>query len=134
MAEHPNVEKIRAMYEGAAKGDFSPWLVAVHPDVDWHFNGRSWIGGDHKGLANVQELFGKLFMASNGTFSTIPRDIVGNDRHVVSIVDASATVGGEEIVTTVALVWTFEDGKAVDVREHIFDVYRVDEVLGETAP
>ncbi len=134
MAEHPNVERIRRVYEGAARTDPAPFIEALDPDVVWHFAGRSWMAGDHRGLPDVGQLFMNIAALSGGTFKTDPVDILGNDERVVSVVNASAARNGHTVDTSVCVVWTFKDGKVVDAREHIYDLYAVDDLWGDTRP
>jgi ketosteroid isomerase-like protein len=79
-------------------------------------------------------LFMTLSAFTDNTFKAVPRHIVGDDACVVSVVDAGATFRGRSFETPVAVVWTFRDGRVVDVREHVYDVEGLDALWAGERP
>jgi ketosteroid isomerase-like protein len=131
MADHPNIATVAAMYADASG---AAWFTALSPDVTWHFPGSSWMGGTYNGVPDVLRLFMTLGAFTDNTFKAVPRAIVGGDDHVVSIVDASATFREHSFDTSVAVVWTFQDGRIVDVREHVYDLAGLDDFWAGERP
>jgi ketosteroid isomerase-like protein len=119
--EHENVQRIRDLYRGIAEGDVATFADLIHPDVVWHFPGSSWMAGTRKGIADVGAMFMELSARTNNRFAPRLRDAVGNGERVVSIVDAHITVDGETFDSPVCVLYEFEGGKVVEVREFIFE-------------
>jgi len=46
MAEHPNVERFRRLYEAFSKGDVDTIREALADDLVWHVPGRHRFSGD----------------------------------------------------------------------------------------
>lgn len=111
-----------------------PLLGLVGKDTVWSYSGRSWMAGDHAGPAGIAGLFMNISRLTGGTFKPAPVDIVGNERHVVSIVEASASMAERDMRTPVCVLWTFDGDRLVGVREHIYDLYAVDAFWGEVEP
>lgn len=131
MTDHANVTAISAIYSDPSGA--APFNVLA-PEVVWDMPGSSWMGGTHHGTAAVARLFMALGEITDHNFTTVPRGIVGDDEYVVSIVDASMTFRGRTFTTSVAVVWRFEDGHVVEVREHGFDVAGLDAFWGGEQP
>jgi ketosteroid isomerase-like protein len=134
MSQHPHVTKIAEVYDGMACGNPLPLLSVLAPDVAWHFPGSSWMAGTQHGPNDVLRLFLNVGAMTDGTFKVEAIDIVGGDRHVASVVRASATREGRRFETPAVVVWTFEHGQVVDVREHVFEVAGLDEFWGDASP
>ena len=134
LSAEDRVALVRAVYEGVAAGDPMPFVNLLHPDVTWHFPGTSWMGGDFHGAPAVLQLFADIARMTGGTFSPVPRHVVGDDEVVVSVVEATASFGGRTLATPVCVVWRFEGDKVVDGREHIFDVAGLDALWGDARP
>jgi len=88
---HPNEELLRRGYEAFAKGDLDTVMSIFDEDIGWHEPGRNPLGGDLKGHQQVQELFGRIFEMSGGTFSIEIHDIVADDEHAVAMVRTRAS-------------------------------------------
>jgi ketosteroid isomerase-like protein len=131
MTNHASVSAISAVYDdptGAAL------FAVLAPDAVWHMPGASWMGGKHEGTAAVARLFTSLAQITNGSFSTVPRHIVGDDECVVSLVDASFSFRSRSFSTPVAVAWRFQDGRVVEVREHGFDMAGLDDFWADERP
>ena len=118
-----NATAVAAVYDDTSGGAL---FAVLAPEVVWHFPGSSWLGGRHEGTDAVARLFITLAQVTEGTFSSVPRHIVGDDEYVVSVVDASLTFRGTTFTSPVAVVWRFEGDRVVEVREHVYDVAGLD--------
>jgi uncharacterized protein len=87
VAEHPNVQLLRKGYEAFAKADMQAVGDILAEDVVWHSPGNNPISGDYKGKDQVFGLFAKLMELTQGTFHQEIHDALGNDEHVVVLVD-----------------------------------------------
>ena len=114
MAEHPNVEAVRAGLEAFMKGDMETMSSNMADDVVWHIPGKHEWAGDYRGKAEVVGRFQR--MAQAGVTSSIDEihDIVGNDEHVVALVKLTITRAGKSVTTNSVQVYHVKDGKAIE--------------------
>ena len=124
---HPNEELLRGAYEAFAKGDLGTVMSIFDEDIVWHEPGRSPLSGDFKGHQQVQELFGRLFEMSGGTFSIEIHDILANDEHAVAMVRTRATRSGKSLDAPQCHVWHVSNGKATEFWNLTLDPYAADE-------
>jgi ketosteroid isomerase-like protein len=124
---HPNEELLRRGYEAFAKGDLGTVMSIFDEDIVWHEPGRSPLSGDFKGHQQVQELFGRIFEMSGGTFSIEIHDILANDGHAVVMLRSRATRPGKSLDSVECHVWHLSNGKATEFWGVPFDLYAADE-------
>jgi hypothetical protein len=124
---HPNEELLRRGYEAFAKGDLDTVMSIFDEDIVWHEPGRNPLAGDFKGHQQVQELFGKIFEMSGGTYSNEIHDILANDEHGVVMVRARAKRSGKSLDAMTCHVWHLSNGKASVFWDLTFDLYAADE-------
>jgi uncharacterized protein len=110
-----------------AKGDLGTVMSNFDNDIVWHDPGRSSISGDFKGHQQVQELFGRVFEMSGGTFSIEIHDILANDEHAVAMVRARAKRSGKSLDAPECHVWHLRNGKATEFWNVTLDLYAADE-------
>ena len=123
---HPNEELLRRAYEGFAKGDLGTVMSIFDENIIWHEPGRSPLSGDFKGHQEVQELFGRIFEMSGGTFSIEIHDILANDEHAVAMVRARAERSGQSLDVVGCHAWHLSNGKATEFWNLTFDPYAAD--------
>jgi hypothetical protein len=124
---HPNEDLLRRGYEAFAKGDLDTVMSIFDEDIVWHEPGRSPLGGDSKGHQQVQELFGRVFEMSGGTFSIEIHDILANDEHAVALVRTRAERPGKSLDEMESHVWHLSNGKAREFWNLTWDTYAADE-------
>jgi uncharacterized protein len=124
---HPNEELRRQGYEALAKGDLDTVMSIFDDDIVWHEPGRSPLSGEFRGHQQVQELFGRIFEMSGGTFSNEIHDILANDEHAVVMLRARAKRSGKSLDAPACHVWHLGNGKATEFWELTFDPYAADE-------
>ena len=83
--EHPNVALIREGMEAFNNGDIDAYAEQLSDDIVWHQIGAPTLNGK-------QELAANMPADDTGwSITTELHDIVGNDDHVVALVNAHAT-------------------------------------------
>jgi len=106
MDEHPNVALVRNYDEQMQAGNWDALMDVVADDVEWHEIGRSEpIRGKQALVERMQSAFGDAQVTGK------THDIVGNDDHVVMLVDATATRGDETFNYRTAEILHIRDGK-----------------------
>ena len=107
MAEHPNVTLAREMADAMARGDLEAAASYLADDVIWHEIGRA---EPRRGKAELAASMGEVDYEITGQL----HDILGNDEHVVALVDATGTRGGRTLEYRVAEIYHIRDGKVVE--------------------
>ena|SRR5205085_235122 len=121
MIEHPNASVLRRLYEAFARGDFAALSDLLADTVVWHVPGRSLVAGSYHGREELLGYFGQLVELSGGTFKAESRDIVANDKHVVSLEHLTAERAGKSLDIELALVVRVSDGRIVEARDYFSD-------------
>lgn len=125
MGGHPNVEVVRNLLEAFNKQDREAIDEYMAEDVVWHMiGGRTAVG--------LKEL--ELFLTESDLGPTIHaevHDIVGNDDHVVALVEATADTGNEKFTYRTAEIVHVEDGKETERWAFSDDTGRIVEFFGQ---
>lgn len=103
MADHPNAAIIRNLYESGASG---PWDI-VTDDVVWHVIGRD---QPYRGKVEMRQM-------PRGDWEYIDgktHDVVGNDEHVIGLIEETARRGGETITFRTAEIYHMRDGQITE--------------------
>jgi len=125
---HPNEDVVRGGYAAFGRGDIEALQSQFFaPDVRWHFPGRSPFAGDYVGLAEVLGWLVRSAEASGGTLRVELHDVVGNDDHVVALVNVRAEREGKKLDDNSVQVFHVKDGKATEVWTYPANVYAEDE-------
>ena len=108
MEEHPNVTAARAMFEAFDTQDVESIRANMAEDVVWHM-----IGGET--VVGLQAL-AEMMAAAEGDFriETEVHDIVGNDEHVIALVNATAIAGDQTFSYRTAEIAHVKDGKVTE--------------------
>ena len=125
MDEHPNVTAVRAWGKALEDGDLSAAADGVADDVEWHEIGRSEpTRGKDALAARMQETMGDFAI----TGST--HDVVGNDEHVVQLLNVTASRGGRTLEYRTAEIYHMRDGKITARWAFSDDTARILEFFG----
>jgi ketosteroid isomerase-like protein len=124
---HSNEDLYRRGLEAFQKGDLDTLRGHLAEDVVWHVTGRSQFAGDHKGVAEVLQLFGRQAEATGGTLNLELHDVCANDEHAVGLLRLTAERNGRRLDDRGAHVVHIRDGKIVESWYHPMDQYAVDE-------
>jgi ketosteroid isomerase-like protein len=107
MAEHPNLTVAREMGEAMSRGDLEAAASYLADDVIWHEIGRA---EPRRGKAELAASAGAVDYEITGRL----HDIVGNDEHVVALIDATGTRGDHSLSYRVAEIYHVRDGKVIE--------------------
>ena len=128
MSEHPNVATARAGIEAFVKGDVATLAAAIADDVVWHAPGNNPYSGTSTGKEETMARMGRL--AQDGVVISFDiHDVVGNDEHVVSMVDATFTKGSASTRGRMVQVFHVRDGMMTEFWAYNEDQAAVDAVL-----
>jgi ketosteroid isomerase-like protein len=107
MNEHPDVEVVRQMTEALTSGDFETAGTYLADDIVWHEIGRA---EPRRGKAELQANMGEVDYEITGTLHAI----IGDDEHVVALIDATGTRAGKTLDYHVAEIYHVKDGRITE--------------------
>jgi len=125
-----NVELVRRVYEGWARGDFSdtdPFDSEIDFEmVDWPHQTR---------VSGVQQMWDtwRATLGAFDDFRAVPMRYLdcGSNVLVINQIEASGKESGAEVSAETATVWTVEDGRVVRLALY-WDTDRAREAAGPT--
>ena len=109
MGEHPNVVAYREVHEKFKKGDLQAIFDALADDVVWHQIGGPTLHGKEAVRESMSGMEG-----AGVDFDIDLHDVVGNDEHVISLVEATVGMGGESFSYRTAEIAHMKDGKVTE--------------------
>lgn len=109
MEEHPNVQRVRRLYDALAKKDPDLLGAALAPDVVFHVPGRGSVAGEHRGRETILRLFQGLLEQTEGRFTFELQEVLASDSHAVTKHRWSAERKGKRIEQTNFNVYRFND-------------------------
>jgi ketosteroid isomerase-like protein len=125
---HPNEELVREGFAAFGRGDVDALQHKFFAEgVRYHVPGRSALGGDYEGVAQVLEWLGRQFELSAGTIRAEVHDVVANDEHAVALFTVRGERAGKQVEDNSVQVFHFRDGKVSEVWSHPADLYAMDE-------
>ena len=128
MSEHPNVAATRAGIEAFVKGDASTLAAMIADDAVWHAPGNNPYSGTSTGKDQIMARMGRL--AQDGVVISFDiHDMVGNDEHVVSMVDATFSKGSNSAHGRQVQVFHVREGRMTEFWGYNEDQAAVDAVL-----
>lgn len=104
MDEHPNVTLVRDMDRAMGSGDMEAAAAYVADDVEWHEIGRA-------EPVRGKEALRQRMQGADFEINATTHDIVGNDDHVVQLVNVTATRNGRTLDYRTAEIYHVRDGK-----------------------
>lgn len=126
MDEHPNVAAVRRWSEKMEAGDWEAMADALADDVEWHEIGRD---EPTRGKAALTERMGQSW--GDVTIEPKTHDILGNDDHVVQLVNVTARRGDETFEYRTAEILHVRDGKVTARWAFSDDTARIMEFFGQ---
>lgn len=107
MDEHPNVTLYREIHEKVKAGDFEAVLHALADDVVWHQIGGPTLHGKDAVAASMEGMEG-------ADFDIDVHDVVGNEEHVVGLVEATVGLGDRTLRYRTAEIAHIGNGKVTE--------------------
>lgn len=125
---HPNEDLVREGYAAFGRGDIDALQRKFFAeDVRYHVPGKSPLGGDYEGVAQVLGWLAHQFKLSEGTIRAEVHDVVANDEHAVSLITVRGERAGRQLEDNSVQVFHIHDSKVSEVWSHPADLYAVDE-------
>jgi len=126
-----NVELVRRVYEGWARGDFSD-TDAFDPEIDFEM-----VDWPHQTRVHgVDDMWStwRATLTAFDDFRAVPMEYVdcGSNVLVINQVEASGKESGAEVSAETATVWTVENGRVVRLALY-WDTDRAREAAGPAA-
>jgi hypothetical protein len=130
MGEHPNVEATRTALEAFMKGDADTMMAGIADDAIWHVPGNNRFAGDFRGKDEIGARFQR--MSEAGVMPTLQdiHDIVGNDEHVVALVQIGLMTPAGSASGRAVWVFHVRDGRAAEFWGYNEDQASFDALLG----
>ena len=110
MAENPNVALYRHIHEKIQQGDFEAVFDALDDDVVWHQIGAETLHGKEA----VRESMSGMEEVGADAFGLDIHDVVGNDQHVVGLVETTLKMGDQSFTYRTAEIAHMKDGKVTE--------------------
>src|SRR5262245_34184187 len=86
MTEHPNAERIRALFAAFRNADLATIQATIPEHAVWRFPGRTGkLAGEHRGRAAILQFLMSVPQLTGGTFHLDLIDVLANDRHAVAL-------------------------------------------------
>ncbi len=125
---HPNVARIRALFDAFRAGDVDAIRAAFAPDATWHFPGRRGaLAGDHTGHDAILAFLGRVLALTEGTFRLNVEGVLADDREgVVFFRGHGRRPDGRVLDNPTCLRIRFAGGRAVEVHEFVWDLEHVE--------
>lgn len=125
--EHPHARLVREMFAAFRSGDVARVEAAIAEDAVWSFPGRAGrLAGRHEGRAAILRFLVQVMQLTSGSFHLEMEDVVGGPRHAVALFRGRATREGRTLDNPTALVVRIENGRAVEMREFVWDLEHVE--------
>ena len=117
MTEHPSATLIKQGYDAFAKLDMTTLTGLFDDNVVWHNPGANMISGDYTGRDVVFAMFARTLELNQGTGRFDVHDVVANDKHAVSLLQANVSRPdvGKSLNVKEIHVFHFREGKISDV-------------------
>ena len=128
MSEHPNATRVRQLFRAFRERDLDAIRDAIAENAVWHFPGRTGqLAGSHAGHAGIFAFLARVSELTGDTFELDLGDVLANDAHAIALFRGHARRSGRTLDNPTCLVIRFEAGRAVEIREFVWDLYDVDE-------
>lgn len=109
MSEHPNVGLMRELLDAFNSRDEEKIRSLMADDVTWHMIG----GQTTTGLEELAALMGGEEARPFEVTAEV-HDVVGNDKHVMAMVNATATAGDQTFEYRTVEIVHMDDGKVTE--------------------
>ena len=96
-------------------------------DIQWHYPGKSPLGGDYDGVDQVTQWLLRTYEACWGSISVEVHDVIANNEHAVALITVRAEREDRSLQDQTVQVFHITDGKATEVWTYPRDQYASDE-------
>jgi ketosteroid isomerase-like protein len=125
---HPNLDLVLNAYRAFENGDMAAAREALADDFVLHAPGRGPMSGEIQGRDAAMARWQRQIDLLGGIpYKAEEYDVAVTDDHVIQLANVTAEVGGKTFTYSTCNVWRVRDGKIVEARAHIYDLYAWDE-------
>lgn len=125
---HPNLEIVLNAYRAFENGDMDAAGKDIADDFVLHVPGRGPLSGDIVGKAAAIARWQRQIDLLGGVpYKAEEYDVAVTDDHVIQLANVTVELKGQTFTYSTANVWRVQDGKIVEARAHIFDLYAWDD-------
>jgi ketosteroid isomerase-like protein len=119
---------MKRAYDAFNVADLDTLTEIFDENIVWHLPGKSSMATDYQGRDAVLAYFGQLGQETDGTFrAELERFMADDDGRVVGFQRSTGDRNGNHLDVGNCIVFTLEDGKVIDGREHFEDLYAWDQ-------
>lgn len=123
MEEHPHVTVFRQAHESLQRGDMEAAAGLLADDVVWHQIGGATLRGKEAVMASMEAL-------EEADFTIDIHDVVGNDQHVVGLIEADVGMGDRRLRYRTAEIAHMRDGQITERWAFSDDTQRIADFFG----
>jgi len=125
---HVNEKLLRDAYALFGNGDIGTLKRKFFAeDIQWHYPGKSPLGGDYHGVDQVAGWLMQTYEACWGSITVDVHDVIASDKHAVALITVRADRQGRSLKDDTVQVFHITDGKATEVWTYPSDLYASDE-------
>ena len=127
MSDHSNVEIVRNQLADFSSGNMGGAAGAFADDIVWNM-----IGGEKlEGIDALRASFESMPSGEGVSFVAEPHDIIGNDDHVVALVEATVAMGDMSFSYRTAEIYHMSDGKITERWAFSDDTQRITDFFSQ---
>ncbi|MFT4570898.1 MAG: ketosteroid isomerase-like protein [Hyphomicrobiaceae bacterium] len=127
MNEHPNAERVRALFRAFHERDLETVQASLAADAVWHFPGtHGQLAGSHRGHEAIFTFLLSVAELTDDTFSLDLIDVLANDDRAVALFRGHGRRGERELDNPTTLVIRMEAGQAKEIHEFVWNLFDVD--------
>jgi hypothetical protein len=128
MIERTNETLVRNLFAAFDKNDVVSLFALIADNAVWHFPGRKGqLAGEHRGREAIFAFLTKIPALSNGSFRAVLDDVIANQSGAVALFRGQGQRNGVTLDNPTCLQMKIENGRIVEFREFVWDLYAVDE-------
>jgi ketosteroid isomerase-like protein len=128
MGAGENAAIMRRAYEAFNTGDINTLIELFDESIVWHLPGRSSMAKDYQGRDATLAYFGLIGEETGGTFrAELQHLLTDDDDRVVGMQRSTGERDGKRLDVGNCIVFQLRDGRVIDGREHLHDLYAWDE-------
>ena len=125
---HPNVERLRTLYDNFVAGKLEAVLAACADEIIFHVPGCNALSGSYTKAQFGPELIMRVMQLSGGTFQEVVEDVLANDTHGVVLATHRLQRNGATHEYQTAHVWRIREGVFTEWREYPRDLHQFDAI------
>jgi uncharacterized protein len=128
MGADENVAIMQRAYDAFNVADIDTLTELFDESIVWHLPGRSSMAKDYQGRDATLAYFGLIGEETGGTFrAELQHLLTDDDDRVVGMQRSTGERDGKRLDVGNCIVFQLRDGRVIDGREHLHDLYAWDE-------